>query len=163
MALLAAVLGEDRPKQSAIVPAPGWLGAYIEPETGLAARIDAGPAGQVRLRYGHRAELLDLHSDGTASNRQGTKLRQGDGGLWMDRPHENQSSRLHPCDGTPATDMAGRYRCEELDAELTIADAKPVQAAPGQAFFMKKGTPHGFRNTGSTTAAVMEVFVPAQH
>ena len=43
--------------------------------------------------------------------------------------------------------------------ELTIGSAKPVEAAPGQAFFMQKGTPHGFRNTGSTPAAVMEVFV----
>jgi D-aminopeptidase len=121
--LLAAALGEERPKQEATVRVPDWLGAYMEKETGLAARIDAGPAGQVRLRFGHRAELLDMQPDGTASNRQGTTLRQGDGGLWMDRPHENQSTRLQPCDGAPATDIAGRYRCEELDAELTIADA----------------------------------------
>jgi quercetin dioxygenase-like cupin family protein len=43
--------------------------------------------------------------------------------------------------------------------ELTIASAKPVEALPGQAFFMDKGTPHGFRNTGATPAMVMEVFV----
>ncbi len=43
--------------------------------------------------------------------------------------------------------------------ELTIGSAKPVEALPGQAFFMERGTPHGFRNTGTTPAAVMEVFV----
>ena len=43
--------------------------------------------------------------------------------------------------------------------ELTIGSAKPVEATPGQAFFMERGTPHGFRNVGSTLAAVMEVFV----
>lgn len=43
--------------------------------------------------------------------------------------------------------------------ELTIGSAKPVEALPGQAFFMEKGTPHGFRNTGTMPAAVMEVFV----
>jgi len=43
--------------------------------------------------------------------------------------------------------------------ELTIGSAKPVEATPGQAFFMEKGTPHGFKNVGSTPAAVMEVFV----
>lgn len=43
--------------------------------------------------------------------------------------------------------------------ELTIGSAKPVEAGVGQAFFMEKGTPHGFRNTGSTPAMVMEVFV----
>lgn len=43
--------------------------------------------------------------------------------------------------------------------ELTIGSAKPVEATPGQAYFMEKGTPHGFKNVGSTPAAVMEVFV----
>ena len=43
--------------------------------------------------------------------------------------------------------------------ELTIGSAKPVEAVVGQSYFMEKGTPHGFRNTGSTLGMVMEVFV----
>lgn len=43
--------------------------------------------------------------------------------------------------------------------EITIGTDKPVAAAHGQAFFMKKGTSHGFRNTGTTTAAVFEIFI----
>jgi quercetin dioxygenase-like cupin family protein len=43
--------------------------------------------------------------------------------------------------------------------EITIGDAAPQAAAPGQAFFLKRGTPHGFRNTGTTPAAVFEIFV----
>lgn len=43
--------------------------------------------------------------------------------------------------------------------ELTIGSAKPVDAAPGQSFFMERGTPHGFRNVGSSPGMVMEVFV----
>ena len=35
-------------------------------------------------------------------------------------------SCLRPCGGEPAKDVAGRYRCEELDAELTVADAGGV-------------------------------------
>ena len=122
---LAAALGEDRPKPGIPVPMPDWLGAYVEPETGLAARIDAAPGGQIRLRYGHSAERLDLQADGTAGG-GGTRLRPGDGGLWMDRPGENHSSHLRPCAGLPAADVAGRYRCAELDAELTVADAGGV-------------------------------------
>ena len=122
---LAAVLGEDRPKPDAARPMPGWLGAYMEPETGLAARIDAASDGQVRLRYGHSAERLDLQADGTAGN-GGTRLRPGEGGLWMDRAGENGSARLHPCDGPPVADAAGCYRCAELDAELFVADAGGV-------------------------------------
>jgi D-aminopeptidase len=124
--LLAAVLGEEQPKPGGDFPAPKWLGAYMEPETGLAVRIDAASAGQIRLRYGHTAEQLDLQADGSASASAGTQLRFGDSGLWMDRPQENQSSCLRPCGGTPATDVAGRYRCEEFDAELTVADTGGV-------------------------------------
>ncbi len=43
--------------------------------------------------------------------------------------------------------------------ELTIGSEKPIETTPGQAYFMQKGTPHGFRNLGSSPAAVMEVFV----
>jgi quercetin dioxygenase-like cupin family protein len=43
--------------------------------------------------------------------------------------------------------------------EITIGTDAPKAAAPGQAFFMKKGTKHGFRNTGTTPAAVFEIFV----
>jgi len=43
--------------------------------------------------------------------------------------------------------------------EITVGSAKPVEAASGQAFFMQKGTPHGFRNVGKTPAAIIEVFV----
>jgi quercetin dioxygenase-like cupin family protein len=43
--------------------------------------------------------------------------------------------------------------------EITIGNDAPRAAAPGQAFFMKRGTPHGFRNTGTTPAAVFEIFV----
>lgn len=45
--------------------------------------------------------------------------------------------------------------------ELTIADAKPVVVNPGQVMYMEKGTPHGFKNIGSTKAVIMEVFVKA--
>jgi D-aminopeptidase len=124
--VFAAVLGEDRaPPATTTVPSPDWFGAYTEPETGLAVRIDAAPDGKVRLRYGHFPDRLDMQPDGTASC-PSARLRLGDGGLWMDRPFENQSSRLHPCEGVPTTDLAGRYRCEELDAELTITDAGGV-------------------------------------
>jgi quercetin dioxygenase-like cupin family protein len=43
--------------------------------------------------------------------------------------------------------------------EITIGNDTPKAATAGQAFFMKKGTRHGFRNTGTTPAAVFEIFV----
>ncbi len=123
--LLAAVLGEERPKPAANVPAPEWLGSYVEPETGLAVRIEAAGTGRVKVKYGHVPERLDLQEDGTAKGAS-ARLRFADGGLWMDRPNENQSSRLVPCEGDPARDVAGRYECQELDAGLTVLDAGGV-------------------------------------
>lgn len=123
--LLAAVLGEERAPRPEQGPMPDWLGTYTEPETGLSVRIEATAEGQVSLRYGHFPELLNVHADGTASN-DTVRLRPGAGGLWMDRMTENQSSCLRPCSGDSKSDVAGRYRCEELDAELTVADAGGV-------------------------------------
>ena len=43
--------------------------------------------------------------------------------------------------------------------ELTIRNEAPSAGKPGQAFFMTRGTPHGFKNVGSTPAAVFEIFI----
>jgi D-aminopeptidase len=121
--LFAAALDEDRPaRPDNAAPNPDWLGAYVEPETGLSVRTEAAADNQVLLRYGHPPQLLDLNADG-AEGEGGARLRAHDGELWMDLPRDNQASRLQPCPGAPVTNIAGRYRCEELDAELTVIDA----------------------------------------
>ena len=121
ISLLEAALGEQRhaPPECNL---PGWLGAYIEPETRLAVRIDTAPDHQLRLRYGHNAERLAPQPDGSAGT-DSTRLVPSDAGLWMHRPAENQSSLLQPCAGTPSLDVTGSYRCDELGTELTIQDA----------------------------------------
>ena len=129
---LAAVLGEVGPTHAAM-PTPDWLGAYVEPETGLAVRTDAAPDGRVRLRYGHPAERLDMHADGTAGTDR-IRLRPGEGGLWMDSPFENRSSLLRPCGDAVSASVAGRYRCDELGAELTVEDAGGVPYAACSGF-----------------------------
>jgi D-aminopeptidase len=124
--LLGAVLGERRPDPETGLATPGWTGAYMEPETGLAARIDAGPPGVIQLRFGHSAQPLDLHADGSAGGDGAPRLRPDEGGLIMDRPGENLSTRLIPLDGPVASDVSGRYRCAELEAELTVTDTGGV-------------------------------------
>jgi D-aminopeptidase len=121
--LLAACLDEDLAPAAPPAAMPPWLGAYVEPETGLLVRADASAPGQIRLRFGHSAELLEMQPDGTATRSGLTRLRQSSDGLWMDRPQENQSSCLQPLVGEAKRDTAGRFRCAELDAELTVADA----------------------------------------
>jgi quercetin dioxygenase-like cupin family protein len=43
--------------------------------------------------------------------------------------------------------------------EITVGADRPAAAAPGQGFFMTRGTLHTFRNTGAGPAAVLEIFV----
>ena len=124
--LVAAVLDEARPASTPAAASPDWQGAYLEPQTGLAVRIGTNAKGQLQLRYDRAAAVLDRHEDGTASN-DGTTLRPADGGLWMDRPAENQSSLLRKCEAAAeGRDVAGTYECAELDAQLTIADVGGV-------------------------------------
>jgi len=123
MDALAAVLDETRPKADPAMPVPGWLGAYLEPETGLSVRVEAAAAGQVRLRFGHGPELLDVQADGSARSARGTALHMTEQGLRMERPTENHFTVLVSRNGTATPDVAGRYRCAELDAELSVSDA----------------------------------------
>ena len=126
MALLAAGLDTEAPRPDASLPVPEFLGVYTDPDTGLSARIETAAPGQVRLRFGHNPEVLDLCPDGSAGREDGTRLRMAADGLWMDRPRENWSTRLHRLEGAPAADVAGRYRCAKLDAEVTVADTAGV-------------------------------------
>jgi quercetin dioxygenase-like cupin family protein len=43
--------------------------------------------------------------------------------------------------------------------EVAVESDAPVEAAEGRTFFFKPGTKHGFKNTGSTKAEAMEIFV----
>ena len=119
--LFAAVLGEARPPGPRHDPPP-WPGAYVEPETGLSARIATAGPGQISLRYGQSPELLEVQSDGSAGL-GGTRLRPSPDGIWMDRPQDNFSGPLTPLAHRGRLAIAGRYRCAELDAELTVVHA----------------------------------------
>ena len=122
--LLAAVLDETKQKSVVDRPRPDWLGAYVEPETGLSVRIDAGPGGKVRLRYGHGPALLELNDDGSAGD--GPVLAPGEDGLRLTLAGDNQSSLLDPRPGQSSLDVTGRYHCVELDAEVTVTDTGGV-------------------------------------
>ena len=126
MDLLASALGHENPRSDAVIPLPEWMGAYIEPETGLAVRIDPGTMGRVRLRYANFSEQLDRLADGSACTDEGTRLVPGEDGLWMHRPRENLSACLSPLDAKPMTDIAGQYHCDEIDAGLTVVDTGGV-------------------------------------
>jgi D-aminopeptidase len=119
--ILGAILDAPPAPSTAAPSTVEWCGSYIEPEGRLAVRVEM-VQGKVRLRYGHHPDQLELQPDGSASG-AGVRLRPVTDGLWMDRPNENHSALLHACDDVPALDVAGRFHCDELGAELTVADA----------------------------------------
>jgi D-aminopeptidase len=119
--ILRALLDGGPAHVAATQPTVDWCGSYIEPEGRLAVRVDLAQ-GKVRLRYGHHPDLLELQPDGSASG-PGVRLRPVNDGLWMDRPNENHSALLLARDSVPALDVAGRFHCDELGAELTVVDA----------------------------------------
>ena len=132
--VLAAVLGEARPEPDASLPAPAWLGAYVEPETGILARVEAGEPGRVRLRFASwRPETLDRNADGSAGGgSRSSRLVPTPQGLRLERPADNLFSTLVPARPVAArtqAGIAGRYHCAELDAELSIVDAGVPYAA----------------------------------
>jgi D-aminopeptidase len=122
--VLGAMLGERKPAPDPTLPAPDWPGVWIEPETGLATRIDPAGPGEMQLRFGHVAEKLRLQPDGSATNDRAT-LRRDSGSLRLERPGENLRTILTPAASASvaAHDIAGRYRCAEIEAGLDIVDA----------------------------------------
>jgi D-aminopeptidase len=128
--ILACLLDRVKPAADPSLPVPSWIGAHVEPETGLLARIEAGPPGELRLRFAAGPDRLLLAPDGAARSAR-VALVPEDGALRLARPGENLHTRLVPlaagaAEALSIAELAGRYRCEELDAELTIVDAGGV-------------------------------------
>ena len=128
MDLLAAVLGEDRPTPDAASPGAGLARRlYRAGDRPLGAHRRRDRPVRSGCATAISAEVLDLQPDGSASSDDG---------------HTAAARRWRAVDGPPArepklapaplrrrgrtTDVAGRYRCEELDAELTVTDAGGV-------------------------------------
>ena len=115
--LLAAVLDISRDKP-AITADPGWRGSFIEPESGLAVRLETTADNRVRLHFAGSPDVLDPTADNTAQAGN-IRLRRTDDGIWMDRMGENLCSRLEPCEGPSAPDIEGVFHSAELGADFT--------------------------------------------
>ena len=122
--LFTALLGETAPSAEAMPVDPAWAGAFLEPESGLAVRLE--PAGaRVRLHYGTVAELVDPAKPYDPASGAARLFREADG-VWMERPGENFRGRLVPVDSSPRRDIEGVFRCAYLDSELSVVSAGGV-------------------------------------
>jgi D-aminopeptidase len=129
---LGAVLGRAKAAPDARLPHPDWPSTWREAETGLLARIEKGPPGELRLRFAPGPERLLLQPDGSARSSR-TALRMEGGALVMERDAENLRARLEPAAaaGAPpspadAAEIAGTWRCAETGSGLEVADAGGV-------------------------------------
>ncbi len=121
MELLAAMI--DPPAEPPPPTQPfAWTGRFIEPDSGLAVRLEMAEGRRLRMNYDRGPEFLT--TDGVdAAHGASSKLRAEADGIWMDRASENQSTRLVPCPGQPSRDIEGVYHSPELDCDFTIATA----------------------------------------
>jgi D-aminopeptidase len=119
--VLAAALGETVPAPMP-APAPAWAGRYIDPETGIAARIEPTDDGRLRLTYTSGPELLAARPDGSFAG-GGVELHPAAAGPRMVRTVDHIDTVLRPATGEAPRDVAGRYRCRELDAGLTLVES----------------------------------------
>jgi D-aminopeptidase len=94
-------------------------GIFIEPETGLVARVEAAPENQIQLHFSGWPDKLDSKSETEAGNDTVRLSREGNG-LRMERPDENLSTLLVAHDGEAATDIAGEFHNAEYGATLSV-------------------------------------------
>ena len=117
--LFAAALGADLPAPATGAPI-NWAGKYLDPETGLAARIDASPNGQATLHFAGHPEIVAPSPDG-AHEAGPMRLRPEPGGLRMTRATDNIDTILQPASGEAPMDVAGTYRSAEWGSAITVA------------------------------------------
>lgn len=116
--LRATLETPDTPQTPPKLPDTQLPGTYLDPETGLIARIEPPNQGQLRLHYAQNPETLDLQPDGTA-RAGGTSLHANGSGLTMTRNADNRSTTLQPTTGRATTEIAGQFHNAELDATFT--------------------------------------------
>jgi D-aminopeptidase len=120
--VLGALLHAPAAGGPAAVHAPNLPGRYLEPESGLAVRIETAADHRVRLQFTHGIDLLSATADGDYLSTS-VRLHRDDAGVWMTRPHENLSALLTPWEGESATDIEGVFRSPELGTEIACVSA----------------------------------------
>ncbi|MFV0359410.1 D-aminopeptidase [Tropicimonas sp.] len=118
--LIHAALGASGP-QPDTVPAV-WDGQFLAPN-GLRVCIASGRRGAT-LSYATDPDNLVLAKDGALASASGVRVTRGDEAVTMERPGDNLTVRLAPLevrDTADGAEIAGRYRSEELEAEMEIS------------------------------------------
>jgi len=121
--LLAAALGEsDAPAPSNAALAAGFAGSWLDGDTGLLLDVAVAADGTLAASYAGHPEILSIGDDGVARG-EDMRLERVAGGLAVARTRDGIRATASRPGVSGSADVAGRYRSEELEAEMEIVDA----------------------------------------
>jgi quercetin dioxygenase-like cupin family protein len=112
--------------------------------------------------------ILAVTAFGPLAHAQGQRTAEADPGVRLTRLIDRAEVRVSRLEIEPGAVRQTHAHNDveyhlwipiEGSLEITIGTDAPAPAAPGQAFFLKRGTSHGFKNVGTTRAAVFEIFI----
>ncbi len=120
--LMNLALGVETPKPARVEAETGWFGAWLDRETGLALIVEEAGVGRIKARFGTGPEVMDVTAAGEARSAT-TQLRRDGDAIHLARPEENLRLTLTRLTGEAKRDIPGRYRSDELEADLLLVEA----------------------------------------
>jgi D-aminopeptidase len=97
----------------------GWFGSWLDAETGLVLSLEDAGRGRMKARFGTGPEVMDVVSKDEARSSMTTIRREGDT-IHLARADENLFLTMSRVTGEAKRDILGRFRNEELGADLAL-------------------------------------------
>ncbi len=119
--MMNIALGIPPVKSIRVEANPGWFGSWLNHETGLVLILEDAGRGRMKARFGTGPELMDVVSENEAQSSMTVLRREGDT-IHLVRKSENLRLTMHRLKGEAKQDIAGRYRSDELEADLLLVN-----------------------------------------
>jgi D-aminopeptidase len=145
--LAEAALGWSAPAAGMLPADDGWLGAYLDPSTGLSLLVERTADGGLAGRFGSRPEPLAVSAEGEAKGPSLRLRRRLDDGLDLERAGDNLRTSVIRLPMTVDSLPEGDFWSEELRAGLRIASFGGVPHA-GFDGFLGRGPMERMRSLG---------------
>lgn len=119
--LMNIALGVSTTEPAWVEADAAWFGSWLDHETGLVLSLEDAGRGRMKARFGTGPEIMDVVSENEARSSMTTIRRDGDT-IQLAREDENLSLTMQRLKGAAQQDIAGRYRSDELEADLLIVN-----------------------------------------
>ncbi len=117
--LMKLALGVPSPEPERVEADAGWFGSWLDAETGLVLSLEDAGRGRMKARFGTGPEVMDVVSKDEARSSMTTIRREGDT-IHLARADENLFLTMSRVTGEARRDIVGRFRNEELGADLAL-------------------------------------------